>query len=301
MASAFVSVEQTVSYLEMCLRQFLRLHERVFVCMPNLGPDSIGGMLETAVHKLNCKPILLGEDRRWKTLLRQAFDSRCSALIGHPRLVLGLTKLAQATGTPLYIRNVMLVGEPCMPWMAEGIQRGLDCRIWGCFDPLDGKIIAGFSCGKSWGVHLWEDAYHAEIWDEEDRPFSDDRIGEIVLIPKAEPHQVIRTGDRGRLLREKCRCGSTVARIMDIAHGSKLDPVLLSLQEDMLLWSSVLDFRVRRSSMGLDMEIVTFPSERLPKIPSCAKLNIRPWRPEEDIPYCMHDSWNIPVFSGENH
>lgn len=301
MANAFVSTEQTVSYLEGCLRQFLRLHERVFVCMPNLGPDSIGGMLETAVHKLSCKPILLGEDRRWKTLLRQAFDSRCSALIGHPRLVLGLTKLAQATGTPLFIRNVMLVGEPCMPWMADGIQRGLDCRIWGCFDPFEGKIIAGFSCGKSWGVHLWEVAYGAEIHGEDGCPLPDDESGEIVLVPRAAPRQLIHTGYRGRLLREKCRCGSTVVRIMDITHGQKQDPVLLSLQEGLLLWSSILDFRAKRTLMGLEMEVVTFPSERLPGIPSSARLNIHPWKPEEDIPFCLKDDWKNSVFYEESH
>lgn len=301
MAEAHVSTEQTVSYLEKCLRQFLRLHERVFVCMPNLGPDSIGGMLETAVLRLNCKPILLGADRRWKTLLRQAFDSRCSAMIGHPHLILGLTKLAQATGTPLHIRNSLLVGAPSAQWMIEGIQRGLDCRIWGCFDPLNGGMIAGFSCGKSWGVHLREDVYSAEIRDSDDCPAPGGEVGEIILIPKALPGQIIRTDNRGRLLWEKCRCGSGIVRIMDITHGSKQDPVLISVQEELLSWSSILDFRVKRSHMGLDMEIVTFPNERLPRIPSSARLNIHPWRPEEDIPFSLQDDWKNSVFYGESH
>lgn len=207
--------------LDALLRRFLRHHERVFVCMPNLGPGSIGAVMEDAVVRLGCKPVLLGEDWRWKTILRQSFDSRCSTLIAHPRVVLGLSKLARMTGTPLYIRNVLLAGAPAPEWLCGGIQRGLDCRIWGCFRPED--------------------------------------------------------------------------------DADEQDPALETLREQILRWNSVLDYRVRRTDMGLEMEIVSFPAERLPKIPSCARLNARTWCPEEDSPFFLEAAWENSGFYGESH
>ena len=59
------------------------------------------------------------------------------------------------------------------------------------------------------------------------------------------------------------------------------------LEGELLSWSSVLDYHSEQTESGMALELVVFPGESLPKVPSAAKLKVRPWNPEEDIPFCM--------------
>ena len=50
-------------------------------------------------------------------------------LIGAPRLILGLAKIARMTGTPLPVRHVVLLGNTDAPWLIRGIRDSLDVQI----------------------------------------------------------------------------------------------------------------------------------------------------------------------------
>ena len=76
-----------------------------------------------------------------------------------------------------------------------------------------------------------------------------------------------------------------------MAHGSNADPELAKVGKDLMSWTSILDCRLTRGEYGLEMEIVTFPGEKLPKLPSCAKLIVRSWNPQEDIPFFIQDTY----------
>lgn len=68
------------------------------------------------------------------------------------------------------------------------------------------------------------------------------------------------------------------------------DRDLTVLEEHLLSWSSVLDCRLTQGPCGLEMEIITFPGEKMPKIPSCAKLVLRPWEPDRDKPLVLAEN-----------
>ena len=59
---------------------------------------------------------------------------------------------------------------------------------------------------------------------------------------------------------------------------------LLAVSREIMEWTSVLDCHLERSTAGLEIEIVVFPGEMLPKLPSCAKLCVRAWDPDRDQP-----------------
>ena len=65
---------------------------------------------------------------------------------------------------------------------------------------------------------------------------------------------------------------------------------LAALWQNLSGWNSVLDCLVSREAGGLNLELVVFPGQRLPKLPSCAKLSVRNWNPEEDHPFVMEKS-----------
>jgi hypothetical protein len=72
---------------------------------------------------------------------------------------------------------------------------------------------------------------------------------------------------------------------MDAAEPQVRDPVLERLPEELLRWSSILDYQAERTEMGLSMELVVFPGKQLPQLPSGARVIVRPWDPGTDAPF----------------
>ena len=275
--------EKAISYLQEHISAFLRKNDRVLICFVNT-PGHFGSLMEQAVLRCGGIPVIPA-DLKWKTLLKEAFSNRCTAIVGTPLLVLGLTKLAKRMRTPLYARNVVLAGYPSANWMIEGIRKGLDCAIWGCYDPGAGVVVGGFSCDGSGSIHLRSEKYGVDIVDEAGKSVPQGELGEVVLYPVQAPEVRLHTGDFARLNSEPCPCGCQTPRLLDFDVVRGVDPVLSELGEQLQRWTSVLDCRLFRNEYGVELEIVTFPGEKLPKLPSCAKLVIRNWDPETDVPF----------------
>jgi hypothetical protein len=284
--------EQTIEYLAEHLGKFLRPREHVMLAFRDRSEGSISDLLEQAVVRIDAIPVIWGPDRRWNTLLRQTFESHAIAVIAEPLILLGLMKLKKQYHTPLPIRRVVSVGYPCLDWVIEGIVKGLDCELGGCFSLNESGVVAGFACGHSWGVHLRSDYFDAEIVDTQGNPLPNGELGEVVLIPKWQPDVHVHLGDWGRVLDEKCLCGSTTKRLLDLQLGQNVDPDLYQLSQELLNWTSILDCRLAKTEFGLEIEVVCFPGEKLPKMPSAAKLVVRNYNPKVDEPM-----WFVPKHS----
>lgn len=284
------ALEDSISYLAEHLGKFLKKQERVLICFLEHKEGNLSWLMEQAALRCGAEPVIWGPDHRWNTLLRQAFFSRATAIIGPPLVILGLTKLMRYQKTPLYIRRVVTAGYPCLDWMIEGIVKGLDCELGGCFSLGESGIPAGFACGKSWGIHLRDDAYCVDIVDEDGTVLPPGEKGEIVLYPKAHPELRCNMGEIARLETATCLCGSSAPRLLELNPGRAVDPDVVDLGHMLHSWTSILDCRVIRSEYGLEIEIVCFPGEKLPKLPTAAKLTIRPWIAKHDEPF-----WYNPV------
>lgn len=276
--------ERTVAYLAEHLGHFLRKGERVFICFSEYEEGNLAWAMEQAVLKCEAVPVIWGPDRLWKTLLQQAFVNKVTAIIGSPLILLGLSKLRRQSNTPLSIRRVITAEYPCPDWMIKGIVDGLDCEMGGCFTLDISGAVAGFACGSSWGVHIREEAYGVDIVDTQGNSVPDGEMGEIVLYPRQHPALRWPLKEGGRLVTEQCECGSKTVRMMDMVWGWGQDPDLLELAQMLHTWTSVLDCQVTRGEMGLEIKIVCFPGEKLPKLPTAAKLVVQPWNPQTDAP-----------------
>lgn len=291
--------EESIQYLAYHLGQFLRVREHVFICFQNHEPGSLGWLMEQAVLRCDGIPHVWSQDRRWKTLLREVFTTHSTTIIGAPLLLLGLTKLKKAFKTPLYIRKVVSAGYPAMPWMLEGLVKGFDCEVGGCYSLGTTGVVAGFACGRSWGIHLREDRYHVQVVNKEGLELPAGELGELVLSPKDKPHLRYATGEVGRLLLEPCKCGCGAPRIMDFAPYRTVDGELLRLGEYLQSWTSVLDCHLERTDCGLVIELVTFPGEKLPKLPTAARLDIHDLDMEKDRPFWYDPSQLIATVDKE--
>ena len=119
----------TVSAMAEVLRPFLRRREKVFLCsFPNSRCAFIQ-QAEQAVAQLGGECICWSGQKNWQSLLRQVFSQRATVLIGAPRLILGLAKVAKLTATPLQVRHVVLLDAGEQAWLTRGIQESLDAQI----------------------------------------------------------------------------------------------------------------------------------------------------------------------------
>ncbi len=274
-------LEASVLYMTEHIGKFLKRRERVLICLPDTY-GSIGWIIGQAVERCEGVPIFLGEDRRWKTMIRTAFSSRCGTIVTEPLLLLGLSKLAKNMGVPLFVRNAILVGYPCMSWMRDGMERGLDCRTYGCFDPAG--VVAGFVSHDEQILWIRSDIVDAYTRDEQGNRLPDGESGEVVLASRLDPAVIIAMGHPGRITRTSGKNGEEIIGLFDMSVGQKLNPDIARLSGHLHRWTSILDCKVTRGDYGLELEIVTFPGEKLPKLPSCARQVVRPWDPETEIP-----------------
>lgn len=294
-------MERSIVYLTEHLGKMLKKRERVLICFLEHEKGGLSWLMEQAVLRCDAIPIVWGPDRRWKTLLRLAFSNRASTVIGPPLVILGLTKLKKANATPLFIRKVITAGYPCLDWMIEGIKKGFDCESGGCFCVGMTGVVAGFACGHSWGVHIRDAEYGIDIVDDNGNCIPDGESGEIIIYPKELPDLRYPMGENGRLIRERCKCGSTTPRLLDIVPGKTVDADLVALGQSLNSWTSILDCRLERGECGLELEIVVFPGEKLPKLPTMAKQLVRPWDPETDEPFWYVPELKNPGIYEENH
>lgn len=279
------ALERTIVYLEEHLGAFLRKKERVLICFQDHQEGTLGWLMEQAVLRCGAVPVVWGPQRTWKNLMRQAFSNKVTAIIGTPLVLLGLTKLIKHNATPLFIRKVISSGYPCPEWMVEGIVRGFDCEMGGCFGFEQTGIVAGFACGHSSGVHLRTAEYGVDIVDAQGNVLPVGELGEMVLYPRSAPELRYPMGENACIAPEACPCNSTSPRLLQMGYGRSTDPDLEKLGEYLQSWTSVLDCRLEKGESGLEIELVVFQGEKLPKLPTVAKLVVRPWNPDLDEPF----------------
>ena len=282
--------ERSIAYLTEKLKQFLYPKERVLICFQNYSYGNISYLMEQAVIRCCAVPIPLTSDFRWINMLRLAFSEHVGCVIGPPLVLLGLSKVAKAMRTPLFIRNAVLAGYPCLDWMLTGIENGLDCKSWGCFSIGVDGMVCGFSCKEGKGIHLRDDVYGVDIVNDSGTSVPPGHMGYISVYEQDDPTSRCILQDRGVLNLKPCSCGQTSPKIVRFLPDGKIDSDLIELGQSLQRWSSILDCRLDKTAYGLEMEIIYFDGERLPKLPTAAKQILRPWNPEKDEPF-----WYFPL------
>lgn len=281
------ALEASVCYLAARMKPFLSTLEPVLICFPDEGSASLGGVFKEAVLRCEATPVFWGPDYRWKELLRIAFDIHANTVVGPPQVVLGLMKLAKATATPIYVYDVIVCGDPFSHWMVNDLKNGLDCKVWGCYAVRSGPVIAGFSCQQEAGIHIREDVFVPNVPSQPECAVYGTRRGRLFFNSVKDPEIVFDPLEEALVHHQPCSCGCDEPRVIE-TNSLREDNRARELMEDKFLaWSSVLDYNAEKTESGMALELVVFPGESLPKVPSAAKLNVRPWNPEEDIPFCM--------------
>jgi len=128
--------------------------------------------------------------------------------------------------------RIALIGaEPHSEEVRRKIEETMHIKCYNSYgmSELNGPGVA-FECEHQKGMHVWEDAYIAEIIDPETgKPVPDGEIGELVMTTitrEGMPLIRYRTRDLTRFIPGQCECGRTHRRIDRIA-GRADDMIIL--------------------------------------------------------------------------
>ena len=146
-------------------------------------------------------------------------------------------------------------------------------------------VIAGFSCEQDAGIHIRQDVFSPELVSDSDKQDETNR-GKLLFVSAKNPELIYDPEHIVLLHEEGCSCGCAEPSVLE-ANALREDKLSSEMLEGKFLaWSSVLDYRAEKTESGMSLELVVFAGESLPKVPSAAKLMVRPWNPN-DIPFCM--------------
>jgi len=256
----------------------------VFQNMMTYGLFTGGLGLHYGAEKLGAFVIPTGAgNSRRQIQFMQIFETTAVHIIPSYALAL-LAAFEQMNVDPKSLSLRFAVGgaEPYSEGMRERLQEAWGIPFYNCYglSEMQGPGVA-FECAEQHGLHLWEDAYLAEIIDSEtgDR-VPDGEEGELVLTSltrEAMPLIRYRTRDLSSIISKPCPCGRThrrLARIqgraddMFIVRGVNIFPlqierVLMSMPEVGHSYLIVIDRDglVDRLTVRVELTLETFKGD----------------------------------------
>lgn len=205
----------------------------VFQNMSGYGLFTGGLGIHYGAEKLGCCtiPAGAGNSRRQIKLLK---DFHVSAIHIIPSYALHLATVFEKMGInpkSLNLRVAIVGAEPHSEAVRQRIEEIYGIKAYNSYglSEMNGPGVA-FECPEQNGMHLWEDAYLAEILDPQTlEPLPDGEIGELVittLTREGMPLLRYRTKDLTRFLPGECSCGR-VHRRLDRILGRVDDMIIL--------------------------------------------------------------------------
>ncbi len=192
----------------------------VFQNMSGYGLFTGGLGIHYGSERLGCFtiPAGAGNSRRQLKLLRD-FKTTVIHILPSYALILG-GHLEEAGENPreLPLRIALIGAEPYTEEYRKRIEELFDMKVYNSYglSEMNGPGVA-FECQEQNGMHVWEDAYFAEIINPETgEPVPDGEVGELVmtcLCRQGMPILRYRTRDLTRFLPGECACGRKHRRI----------------------------------------------------------------------------------------
>lgn len=207
--------------------------EDIFQNMSGYGLFTGGLGVHYGAERLGCCtiPSGAGNSKRQIKLLK---DFQVSAIHIIPSYALHLATVFEDVGMDpksLNLRIAIIGAEPHTEAVRQRVEAIYGIKAYNSYglSEMNGPGVA-FECLEQQGMHIWEDAYVAEILDPKTlEPLPDGEIGELVLTTltrEGMPLIRYRTKDLTRFLPGPCPCGRTHRRL-DRILGRADDMIIL--------------------------------------------------------------------------
>ena len=251
-------LELTIDFFHNGIQTMVRPGERMLILLPGPTPDSTGDLLARGLARMGAEGIVHGLVQDPCETLRTAHNEQVDSLVGFPVQVLSLARLdAQGSGPRLNPKTVLLCSDYISRSIADFLEKIWGCKVFSHWGTVETGLGGGVECEARQGCHLRQaDLFLEIIGPHSLQPLPDGDWGEIVLTTltrRAMPIIRYRTGDIGRLLSERCACGSAIVRL-DKVRGRMADSRPLAnghhlrlplLDEVIFAFEQVMDYQAR--------------------------------------------------------
>jgi phenylacetate-CoA ligase len=196
----------------------------VFQNMSGYGLFTGGLGIHYGAERLGCLTIPAGAGNT-KRQIKLITDFNVTAVHIIPSYALHLANVLRDMGVDpasLPIKFALVGAEPYTEEARRRLEEMFDMKVYNSYglSEMNGPGVA-FECAEQHGMHLWEDAYIAEIVDPETGdPVPEGELGELVMTTLGREGMPViryRTRDLTRFLPGPCPCGRGHRRIDRIA------------------------------------------------------------------------------------
>ncbi|MDR2549053.1 MAG: AMP-binding protein [Desulfobulbus sp.] len=211
-------LERTLDFFHHGMGQMAEPGQTAAILLPGATPDSTGHLLARALARMTVNGRIVGLVSEPAQAARIVAEMRPEILVGFPVQILALARMAAFLRLDLAsIGAVLLCSDYVSESLCQSLQELLGCEIFTHYGATETGLGGGVDCGAHHGCHLREADLLVEIVDPGGgQALPAGEWGEIVcttLMRTGMPLIRYRTGDRGRLLPGRCRCGSQVRRL----------------------------------------------------------------------------------------
>lgn len=213
-------LDNWTSLVARCLHMVGVRPTHAFQNMTGYGLFTGGLGIHYGAERLGCLTIPSGPGNTARQLkLMQDFNTHAAHIIPSYALYLGASLQEQGYSPEELPLQIIVTGaEPHTEETRQRIETFLGAKAYNSYglSEMNGPGV-GFECTYQAGLHIWEDAYIAEIVDPMTlQPVPDGEIGELVMTTlnrKAMPIIRYRTRDLTRFITGECKCGRVHRRI----------------------------------------------------------------------------------------
>lgn len=269
-------VNNWASLMARCLHMAGLRKNDVFQNMSGYGLFTGGLGIHYGAERIGCMtiPAGAGNSKRQLQLMRD-FQTTAIHILPSYALHLGATLQSQnEEPAKLPVRIAIVGAEPYTEVTRNRIEELFNMKVFNSYglSEMNGPGVA-FECQEQYGMHIWEDAFIAEIINpdtEEPMPYGE--IGELVmttLCREGMPVLRYRTRDLTHFITKPCPCGRTHQRInritartddMIILKGVNIYPmqierILMKFPEIAENYLIVLENDGLRDSMKVQVEL----------------------------------------------
>ncbi|HIV99615.1 MAG TPA: phenylacetate--CoA ligase [Candidatus Desulfovibrio intestinipullorum] len=197
-----------------CLHMVGVRREDVFQNMSGYGLFTGGLGIHSGAERLGCMTIPAGPGNTARQIkLVKDFHTTVAHILPSYALILG-ERIREMGENPadLPLRIAVVGAEPYTAAFRQRIEDLFNMKVYNSYglSEMNGPGVA-FECQEQNGLHIWEDAYFAEIVDPETgRHVAPGEVGELVmttLVREGMPILRYRTRDLTRFLPGTCPCG----------------------------------------------------------------------------------------------
>ena len=223
--------------------------EKVLVCMPYSGKNSLGALISEAVRRLGAVPVEAGCGLTYSSAIKLIKEEEPASYIGFPQPILAVLRL----GGRMSLRRALISGDSCPASVLEGIERILNpgnsnpadiqLSVFPHYGSREMCLGGAVTCSAHRGMHLREGHVIAEIIDRDGNILPDGEWGELVITTigmEAQPLIRYKTGDRTRIIPGVCSCGRETLRLDNV---TRLAGDMSELDNRMFKNPELIDYR----------------------------------------------------------